>query len=93
MTQYLDQSTMDRLEPKLLNAIQRVEGYCRNKNEASAYKAVQYYAAQAETKAAIICFQQLKPILDQPSVSHALKKHQSDINTVLAGRIPRPICR
>ncbi|GEM_PF-4312001 len=93
MSQYLSPQAMQNLEPKLLNAIKRVEGYCKNKNEKSAYKAVQYYAAQPEAKAARTCFKQLKPLLDQPNVKNLLQKYQSDINTVLAGGIPQPICR
>lgn len=93
MEQYVDAKSLNGIEQRVHRAVKRVEGYCKQKNEKHAYQAVLHYSKQRETRAALACVRQLKPLLDRPAVQNLIGKHRKDVNTVLAGGIPTPICR
>ncbi len=93
MEQYLTPSQLLGLEQRINDGVKRVQRYCRNKDETGAYKAVVGYSKEPEGRAALTCAKQLQPLLESPSVRQKIGKHINDVNIVLAGGIPKPICR
>lgn len=93
MEQYIEPARLQGIEQRVDHAVKRIEGYCRNNDEAKAYHAVVGYSKQPETKAFLACVSQLKPLVESPSVQKLIGNHRNDVNIVLAGGIPQPICR
>ena len=93
MQQYLSEQTMAQLESNIVNAVKNVQFHCQANNESAAYNAVIRYSNRPEITVARKCIQQLEPMLDNTNLKNLLGEHESDVNKIIAGEIPTPICR
>ncbi len=93
MAETIPESQLADIEKRTEVIANQVKQHCQNKDEEKAYQLVAYHFNQQEAQTAIQCAQQLRPLLDSPTVKQAISKHMADVEMVLNGQIPRPICR
>ena len=93
VTQSLTEPEYKHLERKAIEAVKHIEAHCKQKNEKAAYQTARYYASEPEAATIIACASHLKPIINAPSLAKIMAPYKDDMNLVLAGGVPQPICR